>query len=464
MQFRKHLIQMAAGAVSAVMLLSSACTTALAADNTPIGYIEAVPGTVTGADVTSDPNYLIYKGYLEEENGVVSALYNGLINTRTEIDIRDYAVPKENISTLLQVMYHSFPELWYLKSFGYSYTSTNIVTQVYPVYLTVEGDLEEMKAAFFDVAKQRYLPLVNDGMDDFTKAIVLHDALVLNTHYTQDPKNARGNNYTYMVENYGVCQFYAECYAYLLAQCGIKSEVVSSDSMNHAWLKIQLDGKYYNVDSTWDDPTPDKAGHVRHAYFLYSDSVFQTEDDTMDRDLHKNYLSIHAADSTAYDSFDHLHYFDSEVCYLDGTFYAIDCSPTTGETYLVTYDHRTDAVSNLKKLNFRWSVADQPGYYYTGNYSSLAAYGGKLYYNSADMVYAYDPATGATEEFAAAASSSDNKVLYGLRITDGKLWGVYAPSPREGYIEPTYMRDMPQSDYTVTVDSGITNGTVKADA
>ena len=78
MQFRKHLIQMAAGAVSAVMLLSSACTTALAADNTPIGYIEAVPGTVTGADVTSDPNYLIYKGYLEEENGVVSALYNGL--------------------------------------------------------------------------------------------------------------------------------------------------------------------------------------------------------------------------------------------------------------------------------------------------------------------------------------------------------------------------------------------------
>ena len=81
MKFKKHLLKITATVLSAVMLLSSVCITAFAADiKTPIGYIEAVPTSVAQDDVLSDPAYLRYKQFIEEDNGVVSAIYNGLIN------------------------------------------------------------------------------------------------------------------------------------------------------------------------------------------------------------------------------------------------------------------------------------------------------------------------------------------------------------------------------------------------
>lgn len=66
MKFKKHLLKITATVLSAVMLLSSVCITAFAADiKTPIGYIEAVPTSVAQDDVLSDPAYLRYKQFIE---------------------------------------------------------------------------------------------------------------------------------------------------------------------------------------------------------------------------------------------------------------------------------------------------------------------------------------------------------------------------------------------------------------
>lgn len=40
--------------------------------------------------------------------------------------------------------------------------------------------------------------------------------------------------------------------------------MVTSSSMNHAWNLIQIDGNYYHVDVTWDDPLQDRLGYVWH--------------------------------------------------------------------------------------------------------------------------------------------------------------------------------------------------------
>lgn len=34
---------------------------------------------------------------------------------------------------------------------------------------------------------------------------------------------------------------------------------------------MNLDGKWYHMDTTWDDPTPDRKGKVSHSYYLLSD-------------------------------------------------------------------------------------------------------------------------------------------------------------------------------------------------
>ena len=163
----KQLFRFSASVLSALMLISSVCAAALAAEKTPVGYISAVPNTVTAQDVTSDPNYLIYKRLLEDESGVVSTVYNGLIENKPVIDIERYNITIDEIHNLAQVLYRSFPELWYVHHYTYSALG-NIVTKVKPVYLT-DSDIEVKKAAFFKAAKERYLPLVDSSMDDFTK-------------------------------------------------------------------------------------------------------------------------------------------------------------------------------------------------------------------------------------------------------------------------------------------------------
>lgn len=448
MKVKNRLSKAVAVVLSVLLLILSLSAAASAADSTPIGYIVSAPHNAVSEYVVNDSEYRVYMDILENYADALNAIYEGVMNSQEKIDIRSYKVPKSYWEALWDVMQYSFPELCYATNYTF-WQSGNILTAVEPKYIT--GDHEEMKRQFFEAAKDRYLSLIDDSMDDFTKAVILHDALVLNTYYPDDPNNNRGSNYSYMVEDYGVCQYYSECYAYLLAQCGIKSEVVTSDSMNHEWLKINLDGKYYNIDNTWDDITPDRVGRARHSYFLYSDEVFKTADDVRNR-AHTGYLSINRADSTDYDSYDNLRNIMTQLCYIDGVFYAINSS---GQ--LVTYDHTTDSINVIKELGYRWSAG---GYsYWIGNFSSLAVYDGKLYYNSPNAVYQYDPATGETELFA----EGTEDYLYGLRIINGQLWGVYAATPNDGYITPTYMRDMPVPEHQITVSDSIAHGTVAAD-
>lgn len=448
MKVKNRLFKSAAVVLSVLLLISSLSAAVSAAGRTPIGYIVTAPHNAESEYVEDDPEYLVYKDITENYSDAVTAIYDGVLNGEERIDIRSYGVPVSYWNALWDVMKYSFPELCYVSNYTI-WRSSTILTAVEPQYIS--GDIEEMKRQFRESADDRYLSLIDDSMDDFTKAVILHDALVLNTYYPDDPNNNRGSNYSYMVEDYGVCQYYSECYAYLLAQCGIKSEVVTSDSMNHEWLKINLDGKYYNIDNTWDDITPDRVGRARHSYFLYSDEVFKTADDVRNR-AHTGYLSINRADSTDYDSFDNLRNIMTQLCYIDGVFYAINSS---GQ--LVTYDHTTDSINVIKELGYRWSAG---GYsYWIGNFSSLAVYDGKLYYNSPNAVYQYDPATGETELFA----EGTEDYLYGLRIINGQLWGVYAATPNDGYITPTYMRDMPVPEHQITVSDSIAHGTVAAD-
>ncbi|MBO4289043.1 MAG: hypothetical protein J5865_02945, partial [Lachnospiraceae bacterium] len=60
--------------------------------------------------------------------------------------------------------------------------------------------------------------------------------------------------------NYAVCDGYSQAYVYLLQQCGINAAVIvgiaGSDKATaggHAWSVVQLDGDWYEVDSTWND-------------------------------------------------------------------------------------------------------------------------------------------------------------------------------------------------------------------
>lgn len=80
------------------------------------------------------------------------------------------------------------------------------------------------------------------------------------------------------VKGTAVCQGYAEAFQLCMDILGIPCIMVTGEaySMNkwegHAWNAVQLEGEWYMVDTTWDDPV---GGKERHTYFNVPDEMLR---------------------------------------------------------------------------------------------------------------------------------------------------------------------------------------------
>ena len=80
-------------------------------------------------------------------------------------------------------------------------------------------------------------------------ALNLHDWLTHNCYYDESLCYYGPD---IIFRGYGVCDSYSKAYSLLCAAAGIPVErAISSD---HAWNTLKLDGEWYQVDVTWDDP------------------------------------------------------------------------------------------------------------------------------------------------------------------------------------------------------------------
>lgn len=125
--------------------------------------------------------------------------------------------------------------------------------------------------ATFQNAIKQVLSEANQASTQVQKERIIHDYLVLNSKY-DTRSNIPQISYTaygLMVNHVGVCSGYAYSMKYLLNKVGIECEVVTGygNGEAHGWNIVKIDGKYYYVDTTWDDPTPDVIGRVRYNYF-----------------------------------------------------------------------------------------------------------------------------------------------------------------------------------------------------
>ena len=109
---------------------------------------------------------------------------------------------------------------------------------------------------------------------DLEKVFYVHEWLVQNIAYdrehlsddVQDDHNLRGT----LLEGTAVCDGYAKTYALTLRKLGITGVLVTSKDIGHAWNMVELDGNWYQVDCTWDDPVDgsDQLGYCMHKHLL----------------------------------------------------------------------------------------------------------------------------------------------------------------------------------------------------
>lgn len=342
----------------------------------------------------------------------------------TEIIISEYNITVSDVGIWYAGVINENPELYYVSgSFSYKYNANNTVCSILPQYVDGFDD------AAFQKAAEEALSILTEDMTDLEKAIALHDYIVLNCEYDYENylnKTILTNSYSaygVLVDRIAVCQGYALAYKYLLEKAGITCYMVTSKEMNHAWNMIQLNGKYYQVDATWDDPAWDHIGRVGHSYMFVSDNKFQTELEHHDWDVtyRNKVLSVTAADTSYDDSFwvgvtsplilngDNYYYVDSENN-------CIRYIPSVGGTTQIIYN-------NIGT----WYEWGNTGSWYTSAFSGLFLIGDRLYFNTSQSICSIK--LDGTDERTEFTADTTNGYIYGSAYCQGKVLYSLHQSP-----------------------------------
>ena len=221
----------------------------------------------------------------EFKNVVCSAINN--LDTSITVKVLERDPNLENYSAILDspegIKHYSINGIRYNKqvylTISWELKQTFKVTQAIK-NPTLSNRLNTSDKNLLVLAQSIIKQITNDSMSDYEKEVAIHDYIVNNTSYDAD--NLATNtlpDYAYtaygvLVKKKAVCEGYSEATKLLCNLAGIECEIVrgsSSDYNLHAWNIVKIDGDWYMLDTTYDDPIFYNEGKrvelITHDYF-----------------------------------------------------------------------------------------------------------------------------------------------------------------------------------------------------
>ena len=378
----------------------------------------------------------VFEDYFDAEE-LKARIRAAVLNYEQNLDIWEYRIPSSMLAELYAFFSDNFTDCFHVNLAGCTkYGNSDFLVKMVFEYLVEEEKYEEYKA-IWDAKIESYLEGVDDSLTDVQKALILHDRIALRCDY--DKENADAGtlplaSYTpfgVVINEVAVCQGYAELYSYLLSCVGIKSYLCSSDVMLHVWNIVVIDGEYYYVDVTWDDPVWDVSGRVTHTNFLCSYEDFKKhhhKNGVIDYDTTPS--STRFDDSFWRDSIASFQLIGDEIYYVDHE-----------DARIENYDGEP-----VWDVDVYWMMNEE--YCWQGCYTYLAACGDFLLFNMPDSIYVFDTVSKKAKK----VLTPDNPYstieatynIYGFREKDGQLLLEFNNNPN-------FLRDT-KKNYTVTVD------------
>lgn len=155
--------------------------------------------------------------------------------------------------------------------------------------------------------------LMDPNWNEFEKAMFLYNALVVDMEYAENYENIQSAGTTERSLNgilYGklVCAGFAQVYKEMLDRVGIKNYYQNQKDV-HAFNIIEIDGKKYGVDVTWDNNNKNnnngrcsfgRFGHDPEFYTRYGHQLYKEE---FDFDIEGEWITriVYDADEEVFD-------------------------------------------------------------------------------------------------------------------------------------------------------------------
>lgn len=356
----------------------------------------------------------------------IESVRDALDNLQTNCDISKYNISLDDLSALYSTVINTTPRFFYVNSgFRYSY-SGNIATRITFDYKYDKTTIASKKSEYEGVVKS-IIAGVNPKWTDMEKALYLHDYIVDNCEY--DLTYSNYDAYNVFVQNTAVCQGYSLAYKELMDRVGIPCQLVTSTSVNHAWNILSINNNNYYVDATWDDPTKDLVGRVKHTNFLKSYENFASSKHYKNQDwvITENW-SYDCANDTRYDSsfFDQV---NTGFRYVGNYWYAIEGNAINKYQY---NNNNWENEGTLYTINDRWSSSE--GGYWIGTFSGLSLYRGVLYFAGPENIYSINPVTQSDRVIVRTLTDEEKAIgyIYGIHVAkNGDIRCELSKSPNQ---------------------------------
>ena len=209
----------------------------------------------------------------KEQQKAYYAMKEGLWNLQDSFSVP--MLSKKELSDIYFMIRMDCPAIFYSVSFSYKYYPDSTYVELIPQYLFSKDKIKEHRQAMESRVKK--LAHQAENLDEKGKELYIHDFIVNHVKYDKLKKEYSHEIIGALGNGVAVCEGIAKAVKILCDELNIWCIIAVSEAnpekgikYRHAWNVIQIGGKYYHLDVTFDN-TLSKEDTIRYDYVNLSD-------------------------------------------------------------------------------------------------------------------------------------------------------------------------------------------------
>ena len=240
-------------------------------------------GTAENGDVALSAEY--------DEDAFFAYLEKACMEHQKEIPVQEFRIPADEIDALYMRFAMTRPMA--LLRTGYdikSGLSSGLALCLYPTYLLGSKEEDDAARILLQQKAAAYVSAAKQHEDPLEQILSVHDAIIKDTAYDYTFQDTSYHAYGIANGGSAVCQGYSQMFYMVADSLGFETNFITytagdpnnpsdpNHANNHMWNCIKLDGKWYFLDATWDDPDGEDRALSSHDYFLISEATMMERD------------------------------------------------------------------------------------------------------------------------------------------------------------------------------------------
>ncbi len=223
-----------------------------------------------------------YKFYYDNLTDIEKHAYNEILSRIYDMPekVRIPNIDGDQLDDVFSALLADNPDLFFVGR-RCTLTAKGLSTYCSVEYYIDSDEYTEQKAKLDEVCIE-FIDSLSAPEDEFRTELEIHDFVVEKCSYRlEHGEFVYSSAYGALVNGEAACEGYSKAAKLLFDKVGMASAVVSGISDNgddiegpHMWNAVEVNGDFYYLDCTWDDPVNDSGEEmVMYAYFNLNDEM-----------------------------------------------------------------------------------------------------------------------------------------------------------------------------------------------